>query len=238
MEKIIYPVWKLSHQSNGDFNAALLGPMSDALLASGVKKLRINLVDDAVAPAAKLCHKNLDPMMDAVVSIWVDSYIYRAKQQQILSEFVERFHGYLVTESEPLVNVQHPAVEGQRTMGMSQLAFLQKPERLTRQDWLDVWHNSHTQVAIDTQSTFGYRQNVVVMTLTEGAPSFDALVEENFPNEAMTSPHAFYAAVDDNGKPDDAKLALHGKIMAESCARFIDIENINVLPTSEYSIKL
>ena len=238
MEKIIYPVWKPSGQSVDDFKAALLGPMSQALLSSGVKKLRINIVDDDVAPAAKLRHQNISSMMDAVISIWVDSYIYREHQQAVIRGYVDHYHGYLVTESEPVVNTLYPAQEGQRTLGMSQLAFLQKPERLTRHDWLDIWHNSHTQVAVDTQSTFGYRQNVIVMALTEGAPAFDAMVEENFPSQAMTSPHAFYDALDENGNPDDVKLALHGKIMGESCARFIELKDINVLPTSEYSLKL
>lgn len=237
MEKIIYPVWKLSHQSMNDFNTALLGSMSEALLASGLKKLRINVVDDDVAAASKLRHENMTPLMDAVISMWVDSYIYRDKQQAILSDYVDRYDGYLVTESEPLVNTIHPAQPGQRTLGMSQLAFLQKPERLSRHEWLDIWHNSHTQVAIDTQSTFGYRQNVVVMAVTEGAPNIDAIVEENFPVEAMTSPHAFYHAFDEQGNRDDAKLAEHGKLMAESCARFIDFTDINVLPTSEYNLK-
>ena len=238
MEKIMYSLWKSPDQSINDFNEALLGPMSEALLASGAKKIRISLVDEQVAPAIKLRHENLDPMINAVVSIWVDSYIYRDKQQVILADFADQFHGYLVTESEPIVNSQHPEEEGVRTVGMNQLAFLQKPERLSRQEWLDIWHNSHTQVAVDTQSTFGYRQNVVVMAVTDSALPFDAIVEENFPVEAMSSPHAFYDAFDNDGKPDDAKLAEHGKIMAKSCARFIDFENINVLPTSEYCIKL
>jgi hypothetical protein len=83
-------------------------------------------------------------------------------------------------------------------------------------------------VAIDTQSTFGYRQNYVVRALTEAAPEVHAIVEENFPDEAMTSDHAFYAA------PDDATLARHQQAMMDSCARFIDFERIDVIPMSEY----
>ncbi len=70
--------------------------------------------------------------------------------------------------------------------------FLQRPRRLSEQQWLEVWQGSHTRVAIDTQSTFGYRQNVITRPMTYAAPPFDAIVEENFPQEAMTSQHAFY----------------------------------------------
>ena len=58
--------------------------------------------------------------------------------------------------------------------------------RLSYEQWLDIWHNSHTRVAIDTQSTFGYRQNVVVRPLTYLAPPIDAIIEENFPPAAMS----------------------------------------------------
>jgi hypothetical protein len=95
-----------------------------------------------------------------------------------------------------------------------------------------VWQGSHTQVAIDTQATFGYRQNLVVRGIGEDTPAFDAIVEENFPPEAMTSDHAFY----DTGG-DEALLAERMTAMMESCARFIDFESIDVVPMSEYVVK-
>jgi len=47
--------------------------------------------------------------------------------------------------------------------------------------WLARWQDDHTQVAIDTQSTFGYTQNAVVRALTEDSPPISAIVEELFP---------------------------------------------------------
>jgi hypothetical protein len=234
VEKIIVPVWKLAEHSQAQFCELMHGAVSDALLASGVHQLRVSLVDEAVAPAAGLRQENLEPMMDGVISFWVDSYIYRQQQFDAIAPHVAKLHAYLVTESAPMVP---PAAEGERTEGMCQIAFLCKPAEQSRADWLDIWHNSHTQVAIDTQSTFGYRQNVIAMALTEGAPHFDAIVEEHFPAAAMDSPHAFYDAFDEAGKPDDAKLGARVKEMIDSCARFIDFSRIVVLPTSEYTVK-
>ncbi len=45
MEKIIYPVWKKSGQSTEDFSDDLLGVMSNKLLAAGVLKLKVCIVD-------------------------------------------------------------------------------------------------------------------------------------------------------------------------------------------------
>lgn len=232
MEKILYPVWKSASQSILEFRNALLGEVSTQLVASGVLKLRMSIIDDDVAPAAALRQENIQPLMDGMISIWVNSSVYRQQQESIIAAAVDRFHGYLVTESEPTVNTLHPTVAGGRTYGMNQIVFLQRPERISYEQWLDTWHNSHTQIAIDTQSTFGYRQNVVVRKLTEAGPRIEAIIEENFPPDAMTSPHAFYGAVG-----DDELFQSNQKAMIDSVMRFIDFDKLDVMPTSEYLLK-
>lgn len=232
MEKIIYPVWKKEGQEIKDFREQLLGPISTDLLSSGVLRLSIIVVDEAVDDAAKLRQQNINqPLMDAVISLWVDSAIYRQVQEKIIGACASKFHGYLVTESEALVNRQHPVDQGGRVEGMCQVVFLQKPPRLEYQQWLDIWHNSHTQIAIDTQSTFGYRQNVVARALTPDAPLVDAIIEENFPADAIHSQHAFYDAVG-----DDEKYQANQKAMIDSVMRFIDFDLIDVLPASQYIV--
>ena len=59
----------------------------------------------------------------------------------------------------------------------------------------------------------------------------DAIVEENFPPEAMISDHAFYDA------EDDIELGKRQERMMTSCARFIDFDRIDVVPMSEYLVK-
>jgi hypothetical protein len=56
-------------------------------------------------------------------------------------------------------------------------------------------------------------------------------VEENFPPEAMTDDHAFYAT-----GGDDEVLQQHMTEMMASCARFIDFDTIDVIPMSEYLV--
>lgn len=233
MEKVMYSVWKPDGVDSEQFRQQLLGPMTEALLASdGLRSLRVSVADRAVAAAEGLRQHNLQGeagLMDGVISLWLDSAIYRQRQQDIIATAVAAYHGYLVTESEPLCNLQHPPVLGQRVEGMCEVVFLQRPERLSFEQWLDTWHHSHTQIAIDTQSTFGYRQNVVTRSLTDGAPVVDAIIEENFPAAAMTSPEAFYDAVG-----DEQRFRANQKAMIDSCVRFIDFDRLDVLPTSEY----
>jgi hypothetical protein len=101
--------------------------------------------------------------------------------------------------------------------GFAQLVGLTRPARLSWAEWRRIWQGGHTSVAINTQSTFRYVQNVVFRAVTAGAPGLAAIVEECFPIEAARDLHVFFDAVG-----DDARLARHMAAMSESCDRFMD----------------
>jgi hypothetical protein len=232
MEKLMYTLWKSDAQSAEAFKADLLGAVSRDLLQRGARKLRVSVEDDAVAPAAALRQINSIPPVNAVVSLWVDSAQYRGPCEEVLRSSSARLAGYLVTESEAIVNTKHPVRDGERVTGMMQIVFLTRPPRLRYEHWLDLWLDGHTPVGVETQSNFGYRQNVVVRRLTYGAPPCDGFVEENFPAAAMTSPHAFYDAAG-----DEATYQARLQRMMDSCHRFIDFDKIDVIIASEYVMK-
>ena len=230
MEKVVYVLWRAETDSVEAFADRLTHDVADALLALDVRGLQINVADDAVTPAV-IRIKELDPQMEAVVSVWLDTVMDAARQpvDEVLTLATARLAGYLVTESVPLPNTTRGAPLGTRTDGFANIAFLRRPERLSVPEWLDAWQNGQTPVAIETQSTFGYTQNVVVRPVTIDAPRFDGIVEELFPPEAMTDLHAFFDATG-----DDDKLARNMARMGESTARFGATENIDVVPTSQY----
>jgi hypothetical protein len=226
MEKVVCALWG---EADGDkLRHRLLGELLPALRArSWVHTVRIAVVDSAVTPAEAKRMASRD-LPNAVVSLWLDESRRLSSLDNDLLAVCHRYDAYLVTEAEPLVNTRTLSDGQTRGDGFCQVVFMCRPESMSEQDWLDVWQGSHTQIAIDTQSTFGYRQNRVVSALTEHAPEVHAIVEENFPVEAMTSDHDFYAAA------DDTTLARHQQAMMESCVRFIDFERIDVIPMSEY----
>lgn len=232
MEKLIYLLNAPGSTAADGFFMQLRAQLADQIAdLPGVRQLRLALVDADVAPADSLRMQTGPSLPDAMISAWMDSSLQRDAIEALLADRNCSFHGYLVTESEPLVNERHIANEGERVYGMCQVALLQQPPRLSYAEWLDIWQGSHTRVAIDTQSTFAYRQNVVVRALTPDAPPCQAIVEENFPPEAMTSSLAFYNAA------DDQHLKAHTDAMMASCARFIDFDKIDVIPMSEYIIR-
>jgi hypothetical protein len=227
MEKLIYAVWKPNATTIQDFRHALLGRTAASLLGLGVRGLAVNLADDLAVPGLRIAR--LDPT--GTVSVWLDTALDRAPIERVLAAATARVAGWLVLESVPLVNTRHVVPPGERLPGLYTVAFLEKPDALTYDEWLARWQGSHTRVAIETQSTFAYIQNVLVRPVSPDAPPWTAIVEEAFPAEAATDPMVFYRA----DTPE--QLADHQRRMMESCESFIDFSRIETLPMSAYVLR-
>ncbi len=225
MEKVIAVLMRADPDE--EWCARQRGYVADELLGLGVPGLAVNVRDDAVRHSM-MTLTTLDPPVAAVVSLWTQQCYgdQMAAALRLLAGECDRLGAYLVTESVPLAA---PAVEpGCRTPGLANVALLRRPAGLDQATWLARWQGDHTSVAIETQSTFGYTQNWVVRTLTEGAPQLAGIVEELFPTEAITDLKAFFGAADD----DELQHRL-GRMVASTSA-FGANENIDTVPTSRY----
>lgn len=234
MEKVIYLVWRDPKVDLNTFGKDLRVHLTSKLRTiPSVRSLQVNVLDAAVAAGEGLKQTNSNPPLETVVQVWLDSAIehLRAPVDAAIAAHVGHFAAYLVTESQPLRNFKHPPKLGERTEGFAQLALIRKPQAQPYAEWIDVWHNSHTKVAIDTQSTFEYIQNVVIRPLTTNAPPLDAMVEEGFPIGALNDPYVFFDAVG-----NEEKFQKNLKIMMDSVFRFIDMSKIDVAPTSQYKL--
>jgi len=227
MEKLIYAVWKRDEITPRDFRHAILGDPARTLLGLGVRGLAVNLADDLAVQGLRI--ERLNPT--GTVAVWLDTALDRGPVERALSAATARIAGWLVLESVPLVNTTHVVSPGERIPGLYNVAFLQKPDALTYDEWLSRWQGGHTTVAIETQSTFAYVQNVLARPVTPDAPPWTAIVEEAFPAEAATDPMVFYAAT----TPE--QLATNQQRMMDSCARFIDFTRIETHPMSAYVLR-
>ena len=233
MEKIIYALWRHPSERLADFSARLRHDIAPQL-AQAAKAVRLNLQDEQVAGGASPRMTSTQPQMDAVGQVWLDSAhaTVRAPVDVLIGQTAMRFAAWLVCESTAIPNVLHPPQPGARTEGFSQIVFLGRPPRLGWEAWREIWQRDHTAVAIETQSNFEYVQNLIVRPLTYGACDYAAMVEECFPAAAFTDEAVYFDAVGDL-----AKLQANQARMAESCARFIDFDRIDCLPTSQFDIK-
>lgn len=229
MEKLVYLLWKPEQIADKQWHDALTNKLISQLRMANASQFRLNLPDTHVADANVMCMTSQPPLPDAMLSFWIASASHRHGAEKHLMKIATRIAGYSVCESEPLPNTLHPAIEGARCFGMSHIVFLQIPPRLSREEWQQAWLENHTTVAIDTQQTFAYRQNIVVRRLTPDAQHWDAIVEESFPPEAIGDQNAFYR------RDTPEKLAENQKRMYQSCKQFIDFDRMGRLPTSEYN---
>lgn len=232
MEKVIYLLWRPATIDAESWSAQLRGSLPAALREAGALSARLNLDDDAVASAQNLRQKLLPEQPGALVQVWLDSANapLRAPVDAVVAAHGARHAAYLVTESLPMRNTRHPARAGARTAGFSQIALLRRPPRLTHQQWFQHWQTVQTPVAIETQDTFEYVQNVVVRALSTDAPTIDGIVEECFPSDAMTDPLAFFDA-----RGDQEKFQRNLQTMMDSVNRFLDLP-IDCIPTSQYPL--
>lgn len=227
MEKVIYTLASASQK------AADIDPsgLAQALMASGAEKIRINLRDEAVEPAKSLAQQSGNALPHAVVQCWLPTANpkFRVETDKVIAALSADYHAWLVSEATIIANERHKPTAGARTHGFAQMAFLTLPQDMPRNSWRKIWRDSHTQIAIDTQSNFEYVQNLVVEPLTEGAPAFIGIVEECFPPEAMTDPLTFFDATG-----DEDKFTRNLAAMMASCERFITPGSIDVFATSQY----
>ncbi len=225
MEKIVVIAQRASVDER--WCRRLRGPVASELLGLGLSGLAVNVRDEPVRDAL-MTLTTLDPPAAAVISLWTQQHYSASTRAAIalLEAEADLAAAYLVTESVPM---PPPDVGGgQRTPGLANVALLRRPAGLDRDTWLHRWQTNHTPVAMETQGTFGYTQNVVVRALTADAPGVDGIVEELFPDGSVSDPYLFY------GARDEADLQHRLTRLMDSVRTFGAHQNIDTVPTSRY----
>ena len=148
MEKLVMPLWRPEGTTGDEFRDTLLALAAEQLCQlPAVRALRLAVVDSDVSPADNKRMASFGELPDGVLSAWVDSVTHADSLQRLLEPVVAKSAAYLVTESEQLVNSESVDARG-RLPGFCQVVFLQRPDRLSEQAWLDIWQGSHTGIAI------------------------------------------------------------------------------------------
>lgn len=197
--------------------------LHERLAAAGVRRWQVNLDDEPVAGALRL--QTFDEPVRAVASAWTDGS--PGDVVDVLASVADRVAGWLVEERRPLDPPE--MTDGSRADALANVAVLRRPEELAHDEWLRRWLEHHTPVAIETQATFGYLQNVVLSPVTPDAPRVDAIVEELFPTEAIGDMHAFYGS-----GGDDDELTRRITRLMESVATIGADRDLDLVPSSRY----
>lgn len=197
----------------------------EALATTGATAVQVNLDDADVAPAMRFGPG--EPITAFVSLRDADP----AAALALLADLEPGLHAYRVTERvriDPL-----PVPDGTRSDVLANVAVLRRPAAMSPEDYLEWWMVHHTPIAIRTQATSAYIQNIVEEPLTAASPEISAIVEEHFPMAGMTDPHAFYGS-----GGNDAELERRITELMASVARFGADQGLDLVPTSRYSWSL
>ncbi len=216
-------------QAGTDLAPLLDEALRTSLADAGATRVQVNLPDPAFDGALRLAE--LDPPVVAALSLWCEESRDGVLAVALAALGTDGVHAWSVEETEPLTT-PHPG-DGVRYAAMANLAFLRVPDEMAYDEWRDYWQGTHTQVAIDTQATFGYVQNRVLAPLTADAPPVAAIVEELFPEDAATDLHAFYGSGGDR-----AELKRRLDAMLASVARFGADQHLDLVSTARYRWQL
>ena len=213
--------------------AALHSPdLRSSLAAAGATRVQVNTDDEPVAAAMRIPTGTAP--IGAVVSVWVPSLDAAATVTSALAGVAGSLAGWEVEERRP---IDPPETwDGSRVDALANIAVLRRPADLGVEEWRHTWLVDHTPVAIATQGTFGYLQNVVVAPVTDlppGCAPVAALVEELFPTAGIHDIHAFFGS-----GGDDAELQDRMTRLMTSVARFGADRDLDLVPTSRYLYQL
>jgi len=137
--------------------------------------------------------------------------------------------GYRVEESLPVAYARtwNDLVP---TPGICLLTLFRKKKAISRETFLDRWHNGHTPLSIRIHPLWHYNRNVVLEKLTPTTEDFDGIVEEHFRERAdLLNPLKFF------GKPSN--VVQNMMAVYKDINRFLEFKSIESYLMREYHIQ-
>jgi hypothetical protein len=238
MVKLIYVLWAPEGQAKERTKDILLRDAQRKLYDVGVKRLTMYIDDEfsnVRSPAPKLYPGT---EVSAEISLWVDDVERHYEIERILESHSFKIAGYLVDES---IYTEYGGnrhfrkrdwPDGQRSPVIMAVTLMERPKKLSREEWIRRWHGTQSPVSETMQPRARYIRNVVVQAITPNAPPFEGIVEEAWPSARhITNPLLFY------GAKNVFQLARNMYRMYRSVSSFLEIRKIRTSTMSEYILK-
>lgn len=196
-----------------------------ALREAGALNASFTLADVDEPGADKVWQSNASGLMDATVSLWLESVDAHREIEAILTPLANRLAGYLVTESVPR-RMHGPLLGlGERTPGVALISTFPKPAALDDDTFYARWYGSHTPLSLEIHPLVQYIRNSVARPLTPGAPPLRAIVNESVASAAIVAdPLAFFGSKDGQKRAVDDLLS------------FVDMETLSSILMNEYTL--
>jgi len=238
MEKLIYLLWPPPGQGKKQRQQLIVGEVGPRLIQAGALRLTV-YVDDPDSSVRSPAPFHPGERICAEVALWIGDAEKRAPFEDVLRTAGFNFAGYLVDESvyTEYGGNRHSGprnwADGQRSPGVVAITLMERPKRLSYDEWIMRWHGRQSPVSEAMQPRARYIRNVVVRAVTPDAPPYEGIVEEAWPSARhVTNPFLFYGA----GR-NPLKLMWNMVVMLRSVTGFLDLRRIRTTMVSEYILK-
>jgi hypothetical protein len=237
MDKIIYLLWDDKKRDKDERQQLLLKDCAPKLLDAGAVKVTL-YVDDGDSKVRSPAPIHLGERICAEVALWLASVDERSAIEEILKSSGFSIAGFLVDET---IYTEYGGnrhgkprdwLDGQRSPGVMAITLMERPKRLSHEEWIRRWHGRQSPVSEEMQPRVRYIRNVVLRPVTPDAPPYEGIVEEAWPSPGhIKNPFLFY------GTKNPLKLVWNMFRMFRSVTSFLDLHRIRTTTMSEYIIK-
>lgn len=235
LQKIVYVLWAPRTWDKEAIRTGLLDGCAEELLEQGALRLQMNIADRFAEVRSPAPGVPFERPMCAQVNVWVPDLDRRFALEGVLRRAGFLVAGYRVEEQiyTDYGGNAHGSPrdwpDGQRSPGVLAVTLMERPRRLSYDEWIRRWHGRQSPMSEAMQPRARYVRNVVQSALTPGAPPFEGIVEEAWPSfEHVTNPFLFY------GAKNVFELVRNMAIMLRSVTSFLTLWRIRTVMTSEY----
>jgi len=174
--------------------------LAPALVDDGAARVQLCVADEAadVRGPSPFAPGDVDPV--ALLSLWLeDDAIEGALSRCREAGFVA--HAWRVESDVYTDYGEHPAhgardwPDGERSPTVTSVNFLERPASIPLDAWIERWRGRMSPVSAELQPRVRYVRNLLTEPLTDGAPPWQAIVEEVWPTPShVANPFRFYGA--------------------------------------------
>ena len=220
--------WMYVLRGNGESHVAWSDRMKQVAreaLDLGPSKLQLT-VTEASPPKLNLFPFKTQPI--AIFNVY-DEVDAPSRFTNLLRGAASSVSGYAVEEAYP-VAYDRAWSDGEPTPSPILLTMLHKKAGVTKEEFIDRWHNGHTPLSLEIHPLWYYQRNVIVEPITEGAEPSDGIVLEACHTRGdLLNPTRFFGGV--------FKMVPNMLRVAIDIGGFLDMKKTETYYATEYHLR-
>lgn len=220
--------WMYVLRSNGEDHAAWSDRMQQVgreLLTLDPSKLQLT-VTQTPPPKLSLFPFKREPI--AIFNVY-DEVDAPTRFTNVLRGAATHVSGYRVEEAYP-VEYERSWSDGEPTPSPILLTMLRKKDGVSRDDYIERWHDGHTPLSLEVHPLWYYQRNVIVEPITADADPSDGIVLEACPTQGdLLNPTRFF------GGP--LKMLPNMIRVAKDVGGFLDMRHTETYFATEYHLR-